>query len=79
MTADWVICQASLFDPEQPGAYDATVLAHELGHALNLPHHRDKSNLMFPVSSPPGEVRGTGLRRWQVALLQANRHIVPPA
>ncbi len=78
MTADWVVCQASLFDPGQPRAYDETVLAHELGHALNLPHHRDRANLMFPVSSPPGAVRGTDLLRWQAALLQANRHTVPP-
>ncbi len=79
MTADWVICQASLFDPGRPQAYDETVLAHELGHALNLPHHRGKSNLMFPESSPPGELRGTELRPWQGAILQANRHTVPPA
>jgi hypothetical protein len=79
MTADWVICQAALFDPARANAYDETVLAHELGHALNLPHHRDHANLMFPVSSPPGSLRGTELRRWQAALLQANRHTVPPA
>ena len=79
MTADWVICQSNLFDPTQPDAYDPTVLAHELGHALNLPHHRNRENLMFPVSSPPGDIRGTALRGWQAALLQANRHTVPPA
>jgi hypothetical protein len=79
MTADWVICQEALFDPARAHAYDETVLAHELGHALNLPHHRDHANLMFPVSSPPGSLRGTGLRRWQAVLLHANRHTVPPA
>jgi hypothetical protein len=79
MTADWVICQASLFDPAQPRAYDETVLAHELGHALNLPHHMAADNLMRPVSSPPGDIRGTNLRGWQAALMQANRHTVPPA
>jgi hypothetical protein len=78
MTADWVICQAALFDPARADAYDETVLAHELGHALNLPHHRDHQNLMFPVSSPPGSLRGTALLRWQAALLGANRHTVPP-
>ena len=79
MTADWVICQASLFDAAQPRACDETVLAHELGHALNLPHHSGADNLMRPVSSPPGDVRGTDLRAWQAAIMQANRHTVPPA
>ena len=79
MTADWVICQASLFDPGQPRCYDETVLAHELGHALNLPHHSGAGNLMRPVSSPPGDIRGTDLRGWQAAIMQANRHTVPPA
>ena len=40
MSADWVIAQAALFDPQNEHTYDETVLAHELGHALNLPHHR---------------------------------------
>lgn len=78
MTADWVIAKASLFEPARPLQFDETVLAHELGHALNLPHHRDRANLMYPVSSPPGQLRGTGLRRWQAAVLHANRHTVPP-
>ncbi len=78
MTADWVIAEASLFDSARPPQFDETVLAHELGHALNLPHHRDRANLMFPMSSPPDQLRGTGLRRWQAALLHANRHTVPP-
>ncbi|GGL93174.1 hypothetical protein [Nakamurella endophytica] len=76
-SADWVITQAALFDPGDVHNYDETVLAHELGHALNLPHRRDPGNLMFPASSPPGHVRGTRLERWQAALLQANRHVVP--
>ena len=54
ISADWVIVQASLFDRTQPHTYDETVLVHELGHALNLPHFRDRQNLMFPASSPPG-------------------------
>lgn len=78
-TADWVICQASLFDASRERAYDETVLAHELGHALNLPHHPDEANLMFSTSSPPGKLRGTRLARWQGAILVSNRHVVPPA
>lgn len=79
MSADWVICQASLFDPADPRHYDETVLAHELGHALNLPHLRDPGNLMYPTSTPPDKLRGTALRSWQAALLRANRHTAPPA
>lgn len=79
MSADWVICQANLFDAANDRTYDETVLVHELGHALNLPHHRDRGNLMYPVSSPPDAVRGTSLRPWQAALLRGNRHTVPPA
>lgn len=77
MTADWVICQRTLFDAGNPAGYDETVLAHELAHALNLPHHRDPQNLMFPSSSPPDHLRGTALRPWQRQVLHANRHIVP--
>jgi hypothetical protein len=79
MTADWVIVQASLFDSNEPSCYDDTVLAHELGHAMNLPHHRDPANLMSGVSSPADGVRGTTLHRWQALLLQGNRHTIPPA
>lgn len=78
-TADWVICQASLFDPSRERSYDETVLAHELGHALNLPHHPDTGNLMYSTSSPPNKVRGTRLARWQGAVVVTNRHVVPPA
>lgn len=77
MSADWVIVQASLFDAARPQTYDETVLVHELGHALNLPHYRDRRNLMFPESSPPDGVRGTALAPWQEAVLHANRHVVP--
>lgn len=77
MTADWVIVQAALFDPHRATTYDETVLAHELGHALNLPHHRDRANLMFPASSPPGDLRGTDLTTWQGAVIRANRHVLP--
>jgi hypothetical protein len=45
-------------------------IAHELGHASNLWHSPDKSNLMHP--------RGCGgqeLRWWQVWLLRSSRHV----
>jgi len=77
ISADWVIVQAALFDRSNPRTYDETVLVHELGHALNLPHVRDRRNLMFPESSPPDAVRGTRLSPWQEAVLHANRHVVP--
>lgn len=79
LSADWVICQANLFDNTDCRRYDETVLAHELGHALNLPHRKDRQNLMFPSSSPPKKLRGTQLRPWQKAILHANRHVIPPA
>ena len=77
ISADWVIVEASLFDPDDHSHYDETVLAHEVGHNLNLPHHRDPGNLMYPVSSPPGQVRGTRLTGWQAAVLQSSRRVVP--
>ncbi|SDP35573.1 hypothetical protein SAMN04515671_3857 [Nakamurella panacisegetis] len=77
ISADWVITQASLYNAASENSYDETVLAHELGHALNLPHHRDRTNLMFPESSPPHRVRGTALSRWQRGVVQANRHVLP--
>ena len=78
MTTDWVVVEAGLFDPASRPGYDETVLTHELGHALNLPHHRDPANLMCGISSPPDGIRGTSLLRWQTAVLQANRHTIPP-
>ncbi len=77
ISADWVIAQSALFDARSRQTYDETVLAHELAHALNLPHHRDQGNLMFPASSPPDALRGTALTSWQRGVIQANRHVVP--
>jgi hypothetical protein len=77
ISADWVITQSALFDEGNERTYDETVLAHELAHALNLPHHRDPDNLMFPASSPPTAIRGTSLAGWQRGVIQANRHVLP--
>ncbi|WP_111765702.1 hypothetical protein [Nakamurella deserti] len=77
ISADWVVVQAGLFDTERPHEYDETVLVHELGHALNLPHHPSSDNLMYYSSSPPEHVRGTGLNAVQRAVINANRHVVP--
>ncbi len=77
ISADWVVVQAGLFDARAPHEYDETVLAHELGHALNLPHHPAGDNLMYFSSSPPDHLRGTRLNVIQRAVVQANRHVVP--
>ena len=61
ISADWVVVQAGLFDAGRPHEYDETVLVHELGHALNLPHHPSSDNLMYYSSSPPDHLRGTRL------------------
>lgn len=44
-------------------------LAHELGHACNLPHHNKAKNLMNPTCG------GVHLSRWQVLLLRLSRHV----
>lgn len=44
-------------------------LAHEIGHACNLPHLEASGNLMKPTCG------GIHLRRWQVALLRLSRHV----
>ncbi len=77
ISADWVVVQASLFKKELVEHYDETVLAHEIGHALNLPHHPDSRNLMFFSSSPPDHLRGTKLNALQRVVVNANRHVVP--
>lgn len=79
LSADWVVVQSSLFQQADPHHYDETVLVHELGHACNLPHSRDRNNLMFPSSSPPGNLRGHALNKVQAAVLAGNRHVVPGA
>ena len=44
-------------------------LAHELGHACNLPHSQAPTNLMNPTCG------GVHLSRWQVLLLRLSRHV----
>lgn len=77
ISADWIVVQAGLFDDRTPHEYDETVLAHEIGHALNLPHHPSHDNLMYYSSSPPDHLRGTRLNALQRAVMNANRHVVP--
>ncbi len=77
ISADWVVVQASLFRSAATAQYDETVLAHELGHALNLPHHPATDNLMYFSSSPPDHLRGTALNAVQRAVVNANRHVIP--
>lgn len=43
-------------------------LAHEIGHACNLPHLHEPMNLMNPTCG------GIHLNRWQVALIRLSRH-----
>ncbi len=45
-------------------------IAHEVGHACNLFHRKDKENLMYPYSCQP-----THLTKWQIAMLRASRHV----
>ncbi|MEK6241493.1 MAG: M10 family metallopeptidase domain-containing protein [Escherichia coli] len=45
-------------------------VAHELGHACNLPHSDDAENLMFRRGCTNDE-----LTVWQVILLRASRHV----
>jgi hypothetical protein len=49
---------------------DPSCLAHELGHACNLPHHRTPGNLMHPHGC-----RAPRLERWQALLLRSSRHV----
>ena len=49
---------------------DVTDVAHEIGHACNLWHAGDSTNLMNG-NSP----RGTGLSWWQLVLARSSRHV----
>ncbi len=48
---------------------DSGTIAHEIGHACNLLHADDPSNLMNPDRS------GNQLTRFQVAMVRASRHV----
>lgn len=45
-------------------------MPHEFGHACNLIHSKDITNLMYPSASG-----ATQLTRWQIALIRASRHV----
>jgi len=44
-------------------------LAHEVAHACWLPHHSDRSNLLYETCG------GTKLRTWQKLILRNSRHV----
>ena len=46
-------------------------LAHEVGHACNLPHINDEAaeNLMYPIC------KYTKLNPWQIILMRSSRHV----
>lgn len=46
--------------------------AHELGHACNLFHRQDVTNLMHPSSVRQPSVH---LTNWQIAMLRSSRHV----
>lgn len=46
--------------------------AHEVGHACNLLHRKDRDNLMHPSS---GRQEIIHLTSWQIAMIRASRHI----
>ncbi len=49
---------------------NGTTIAHEVGHACNLPHKNDGTNLMNPTVAG-----GSSLKTWQVAMIRASRHV----
>jgi len=62
--ADYVLVDFSARSPR--------TLPHEMGHACNLWHESDASNLMTKTSDGG---TGTNLSRWQKALLRSSRHV----
>lgn len=55
-----------------PSGRPNVTLAHELGHACNLFHLTDPTNLMDTTSPGPS---GSMLRFWQELLIRASRHV----
>ena len=54
------------------GRAGPSTLTHELGHACNLWHSDDITNLMY---GGPGDRQATSLEKWQKALVRASRHV----
>ena len=68
----WVNNYLTLSAAFLPRGQPNTTLAHELGHACNLFHLTDPTNLMDTTSPGPA---GSMLRFWQEILIRASRHV----
>jgi len=64
-----------MFRGENGSEVDRSTLAHELGHACNLPHFDGGNNLMNENPDPDNPVQRRSLTRTQIALLRASRHV----
>jgi hypothetical protein len=67
MADRWHVDEGYL-SPEESWRHDAIVLAHELGHALTLPHTANPANIMFGNGTTRDSVGLTpaqGLAAWQ--------------
>jgi len=53
------------------GVKNTSTLAHEIGHACNLWHSGDQSNLMWPDAN-----RGDKVKWFQKNLLRSSRHVL---
>lgn len=68
----WVSNYLTLSAGFIPSGRPNVTLAHELGHACNLFHLTDPTNLMDTTSPGPS---GSMLRFWQELLIRASRHV----
>jgi hypothetical protein len=64
--ADYVTLDAKALT----SSMDASLLAHEVGHALGLLHRDGWDNLMGRYAG-----RGTALTAWQITVLRGSRHV----